>query len=40
MNLNTIAKANMPVMLGVHDVWVGGYGNAKYMRYASYIGFY
>ena len=25
MNLNTIAKANMPVMLGVLEVWDWGY---------------
>jgi len=24
MNLNTIAKANVPVMLGMHDVYGGG----------------
>jgi hypothetical protein len=26
MNLNTVAKANMPVILGEHEMWVGGYG--------------
>ena len=25
MNINKIAKANVPGLLGVHDVWVGGY---------------
>ena len=25
MNLNTVAKANMPVILGEHEMWVGGY---------------
>lgn len=25
MNLNTIVKANMPVLLGVHEMWGGGY---------------
>ncbi len=23
MNLNTVAKANMPVILGEHEMWVG-----------------
>ena len=23
MNHNTVAKANMPVILGVHEIWVG-----------------
>ena len=30
MNLNTVAKANMPVILGEHEMWVGGYGFSVY----------